>query len=113
MKTSDEIKQQRREIIATTIWWYQNLPQKEMSKEEVEEKAFFAYFNDPIFNRIVQDLIFRLEEQDREIRLEAYKAGMTEAAEIVQHNQFPNQSNPINSSDAKSILAALDNKTSL
>lgn len=108
MKTSDEIKQQRREIIATTIWWYQNLPQKEMSKEEVEEKAFFAYFNDPIFNRIVQDLIFRLEEQDREIRLEAYKAGMTEAHGI-QQSIPPSE----HWECGKAILTARDNKKSL
>lgn len=40
-----------------------------------------------------------------------WKKGMTDAADIVQHRQYPMQTTPMNSIDALSIISARDNKT--
>ena len=45
----------------------------------------------------------------KQIQLDAFKAGMTRAARIVQHDQYPMQDTPINSINAIHILIDRDN----
>lgn len=65
-KSQQDINQERRVIVATTLWWFQNLPQSDITKEQIEEQAFFAYHNEPIFHEIVKEIVWRLEQLDAE-----------------------------------------------
>lgn len=81
------------------------------SAEELSKIVYSDISDD--FNKLRMSARWQLTEHIEQIQLNAYKAGMTEAAEIAKREEYPMVQNKIIHRAAHAILSERDRKESL